>query len=259
MTSTIQTTTIPTASPRRPSPGRRVAVAVTTFLTCALPVVFTINISRMLVTGELDEHRFHQLTGQGLILFAFWLGALLPLVRAGWRGDLPPATAALRHLSFVATGAVCAAAAPGGGAPYLVGLIAVTGALLWWALPRRPRLSWHVQVEPVLLPTALAMAAVLVPYAVDQVGLQNAASGHHAQNPHFFDMAWLVAIMTSQALLAALLPMARPLATWAGATCTALGVAGLALGESTGVFALVTCVGAAHLAARAIGVRRGRG
>ena len=25
-----------------------------------------------------------------------------------------------------------------------------------------------------------------------EIALQNAATGHHAQNPHFFDMAWLV-------------------------------------------------------------------
>jgi hypothetical protein len=38
--------------------------------------VFAVNLSRMLLTGELSDHRFHQLTGQGLVLVAVWLGGL---------------------------------------------------------------------------------------------------------------------------------------------------------------------------------------
>ena len=38
----------------RPSAVRRTAIAVTGFLACALPVVWTINLSRMLLLGELS-------------------------------------------------------------------------------------------------------------------------------------------------------------------------------------------------------------
>jgi len=96
---------------------RRTCLAATAFLTCALPLVFTVNITRMLVTGVESDHQFHQATGQGLVLFVLWLGALVPLIRAGWRGDRPSVAAGYRHLAFVVVGAVCAALAPGGGAP----------------------------------------------------------------------------------------------------------------------------------------------
>src|SRR3954451_6731198 len=116
----------PAPSATRPGLLRRGAVAVSGFLALALPTVFTVNITRMLLTGVDPSHRFHQATGQGLILMALWLGALVPLVRAGWTGRRPSSTVAYRHLALIVCGAACAAAAPGGGAPYLVAVIAVT-------------------------------------------------------------------------------------------------------------------------------------
>jgi len=67
---------------KRPGRGRRAALVGASVLTCALPLMWTANITRMLLTGVESEHRFHQATGQGLILFAFWLGALIPLIRS---------------------------------------------------------------------------------------------------------------------------------------------------------------------------------
>ena len=168
---------------RRPTRLRRVGLVATGFLTCALPVVFTINITRMLVTGELSEHRFHQLTCQGLLLFALWLGGLVPLLRAGWSGRRPSSAAGLLHLTFMATGVVTAAAAPGRRRARTRGLVVVFGGLLWLALPVRPRLRLPVQVDPVLMPLALVTAAVATPYVLDQIALQNAATGHHAAEP----------------------------------------------------------------------------
>ena len=173
----------------RPSAVRRTAIAVTGFLACALPVVWTINLSRMLLLGELSEHRFHQLTGQGLLLCLLWLASVVPLVRAGWTGRRPSTANGVLHLTFVAVGSVCAVAAPGGGAPSLMVVIAVTGALLWLAIPVRPRVRDAIRVDPVLAPLALLGAALHTSYALDQVRLQNLATGHHAQNPHYFDMA----------------------------------------------------------------------
>ena len=85
----------------RPSRRRRVALVAAGVLSCALPTVFTLNISRMLVVGELSEHRFHQLTGQGLLLFLVWFAGLVPLLRAGWAGRRPSTAAGLLHLTFV--------------------------------------------------------------------------------------------------------------------------------------------------------------
>src|SRR6476619_5089738 len=106
----------PVASPpvRRPTRLRRTVLMATGFLTCALPVVFTISSTWELVTAQPAEHRFHQLTGPGLVLCALWLGGLVPLLRAGWSGRRPSSAAGLLHLAFMATGVLTAVAAPGG-------------------------------------------------------------------------------------------------------------------------------------------------
>lgn len=220
----------------RPSRKRRTALAVVGVLACALPVVFTFNITRMLATGELADHRFHQLTGQGEILFALWLWPILAMLLAGWQGRRPGAWAGYLHLALIAGGIVCAALAPGGGAPFLVGVITITGALLWATLPQRPRLRHRVGIDPLLAPLALIGSALLLPYAIDQVGLQNAATGHHAHNPHFFDQAWIAVTMSVMAVAAAAVPGVRGLARWFAGSLVVLGVTGLALGETALLF-----------------------
>jgi hypothetical protein len=198
-------------------------------MTCALPVVFTISSTWELVTGDPAAHRFHQLTGQGLLLCALWLGGLVPLLRAGWSGRRPSSAAALLHLTFMATGVVTAVAAPGGGAPALVGLVVVFGGLLWLALPVRPRLRLPVRVDPVLMPLALVTAAVATPYVLDQIALQNAATGLHAENPHYFDMAWMVTTLLMVGILGAVLPAVRRLALVAGVGLVWTGAMGVLL------------------------------
>jgi hypothetical protein len=255
MTTTIES---PTAHlPSRPGAGRRTALVLTGVLTCALPALFTVNISRMLLTGVESEHRFHQATGQGLLLFAVWLLPILVLLKAAWSGSRPSSAAGLQHLTLIATGIACAALAPGGGAPFLVGVIAVGGALLWWALPQRPLLRARIQVDALLAPLALLATAWFVPYAIDQLRQQNAVTGgDHLQNPHLFDMAWLVSVLMVYLLLAALLPAARHLALWTAVACLALGAAGLAFGQPTTFCAVTLLLGAAVGAARLASARR---
>lgn len=253
-TATAASTTSIDPSPApgaRPSAARRATVAVTGVLACVVPVVFTVSITGMLLTGVDSDHRFHQLTGQGLILIALWLGGLVPLLRAAWQGRRPSTAAGALHLAFVLIGALCAVAAPGGGAPALMGLIAVTGALVWLALPVRPRLRVPAQLDPVLAPVALLSAALYTPYALDQLALQNAATGYHASNPHYFDMAWMVVVLVALAGAAALLPAARSLAFWTAGGSVVIGVAGLAFtSDSTwSSLALALGVGAGGLIA----------
>ncbi len=241
-TSSTTTTSTPTstsspgrslAAGGRPSAARRTAVAVSGVLACAVPAVFTASIAGMLLTGVDTDHRFHQLTGQGLVLTALWLGGLVPLLRAAWSGRRPSTAAGLLHLAFVLVGALCAVAAPRGGAPALLGVIAVTGALVWLALPVRPRLRVPAQLDPVLAPVALLSAALFTPYALDQLALQNEAVGFHADNPHYFDMAWMVLVLVALAVAAALLPAARSLAVWTAGGSMVTGLAGLAFTSDT--------------------------
>ena len=239
---------------RKPSAVRRTVVALTGLLAGFLPVMWSVNIARMLLTGVEAEHQFHQATGQGLLLTALWLGGVAPLVRAGWTGSRPSTSAGLVHLTFVLVGLACAVAAPGGGALGLLVAVAVTGALLWAALPLRPRVRSQLQVDPVLTPVALLAAGLFIPYAVEQVGLQHAATGYHAQNPHFFDMAWLVLVLTVLGLCAASLPSARRLIGWLAAGAVVVGGAGLSFGEGRVFSALALGVGL--LAAGAAAARR---
>lgn len=236
---------------RGPAPGRlrRAALVGAAVVGCAIPTVWTVNFVRMLATGELAEHRFHQLTGQGLLLTALWLGALVPMLVAAWRGRRPGAAPALLHLSFIGVGTACAVAAPQGGARELMAVIAVTGAVVWLALPRRARLRTRVDVAPVSLALALLAGAVVAPYAVDQIALQHAATGLHADNPHFFDMAWLTLVLALVGLVGSLLPTARGLQAVGGAGLAATGVAMLALGEGLTTGALFTAAGASLAAA----------
>ena len=239
-------TQTPSTPSTRPGAPRRTALAVTGLLACALPAIFAVNMVRFLLTGIEPDHRFHQATGQGLLLCAVWLVPLLGLLRAGWAGRRPSAAAGWQHVLLVATGAVCAAIAPGGGAPALLIVIAVPGALLWLALPKRPRLLERVQVDPVLAPLALLTTAWFAPYAVDQLRAQNAVtSGLHLHNPHLFDMAWLACTVMATGLLAAVLPSARHLVRWVAGCAAAIGLAGLAFGEPTGWSAVTLSLGVA--------------
>ena len=261
----MTTTTAPVPSTEtstgasRPSARRRVAVAVAALAASAIPIMFTVSITALLVTGSDADHRFHQLTGQGLILTTLWLGAVLPLARAGWHGRRPSTAAGYRHLAFMGTGLAASAVAAGGGARILLTVITVTGALLWAALPLRPRLRGTFSVDPVLTPLALIVGAVLMPYAVDQLALQNAATtGYHSHNPHLFDMAWTVTTITALALLGALVREARGLFGWVAGTCAVIGAAGLATGESTVWSVAVLALGAVSFLALRFAPSRNR-
>jgi hypothetical protein len=210
-------TTVP-----RPSALRRAAVVVTGVAAAALPVAWGLSSVVQIVTGSERDHLFHQLTGQGVLLCALWLGALVPLVLAGWRGRRPGAAAALGHIS-VAVGTVLAAAlAPGNGGLLVGAIVLVTGALLWLALPARPRVAVD-GLDPVLTPLALGLAALLVPYVLVQATLQRAMADEHARMSHYFDMAWLGTLLIALAVSAALVPAARRLAAVAAAGTLVVG------------------------------------
>jgi hypothetical protein len=201
-------------APAHPSVPRRAALAATGVLSCALPVIWTAGAVAELVTGVEADHRFHQVTGQGLLLGALWLGGLLPVLAAGWRGRRPGAVPAALHLSVVVGAVVAAALAPGNGGLVVAGLVAATGGLVWAALPLRPRISPR-GLDPVLAPLAVAAAAVLVPFVLGESALQRGMHDEHAEFSHYFDMAWIGVALLLAAVAAATVPAARRLALWA--------------------------------------------
>jgi hypothetical protein len=153
-----------TPAPARPTRGRRTAVALTGALACLAPTVWSVAIVVQLATGTEADHRFHQVTGQGLLLCALWLAGLVPMVRAGWRGVAPSAATVAQAGLFAGAGLAMGLLAPGAGALPVAVATVVTTAALWAALPVRPRMRGMLdQVDPVLAPVVLLAAALVTP------------------------------------------------------------------------------------------------
>jgi hypothetical protein len=206
----------------RPTALRRTALVASGVLACLLPTVWTAGTVAELTTGAERDHLFHQVTGQGLLLGALWLGGLIPLLVAGWRGVRPGAAAAALHLSVVAGAIVAAGLAPGNGGLFVAGLVIITGALVWTALPVRPRIL-PSEPDPVLAPLALAAAALFVPFVITEAGLQRGMHDEHAAFSHNFDMAWIGVALVLAAVAAAAVPAARRLALAAMAGIAVVG------------------------------------
>jgi hypothetical protein len=256
-TSAAAAPTSPRPSVPRPSLPRRLALAVTGVPALALPLVWGLGSLVELLTGHEADHRFHQVTGQGVLLGVLWALGPVALLLAGWRGRQPAAWAGPAHLAFVIATAVAAAFVPGDGVVPLAGVVVVTGALLWWALPVRPPVRGTVTgLDPVLTPVALVATALFAPYVLAQRTLQADRHDEHAAMTHYFDMAWVSLAVVALLLIAASCRGARPLTVPAGAGCLVIGSAGLLLLDhgttwSAGVVALGVAVLAAGRLQRA--------
>ncbi|WP_336923490.1 hypothetical protein [Aquipuribacter sp. SD81] len=225
--------TRPTTAPapagpgRRPTVLRRAALVVTTALASLFAVVWGATTVAQLVTGRESDHLFHQVTGQGLLLSALWLGAVLPLTVAGWRGRAPSAAAVLHTVGFLLAAVTASAMAPVAGGPMVTGVAVVTVALLWWALPVRPHVRSLRALRPALDPVAAPVVAVLgwlhVTFAVSESAVQRAMADEHATMAHNFDMAWVSLTVVLAGLAAVLVPGARRLLAVAGAGSVVIG------------------------------------
>jgi hypothetical protein len=216
-------------APTRPTVLRRIALVAAALPACALPVVWGGGAAGMLLTGYENDHRFHQATGQGVLLGVLWLAGLLPLIVAGWRGRRPSTAAGLHHLAFVAVSAAAGLFVPGDGVVALAVIVAVTGALVWAALPLRPRLRGSLgSLDPALAPVAALTAALYAPFVLAQRALQGTSHDEHAQMTHYFDMAWVSLVLVALALVAAVGGSARRLAVWSSAGTLVVGAARLA-------------------------------
>jgi hypothetical protein len=234
----------------RVSPGRRLAVGTATLLASALPLVWGTASALQLATGTEADHRFHQVTGQGLLLAALWLGGVLPLGWAGLRGRRPATPAALQHLAFVAATLLAVPLAPGNGVVAVGAITAASGALLWAALPVTPDLrgAFRDGLDPVLAPVALLTAAVVVPFALGDAELQRGMVDEHAEMTHYFDMAWVTFVLVAMAAVGALSARARVLAVGATAGLLLTGVSRLVFTTNVMWSWVAIVLGAAGLA-----------
>jgi hypothetical protein len=235
-------------TPVRLSAGRKAALAATSLLTLAMPVVWGISAVVQLLTGVQADHRFHQVTGQGVLLAALWLTGLVPILRAGWSGRSPSPGAVAQHAAFVAAAALSGGLAPQSGGLGVGVVVLVTTGLLWWALPARLPLRVGTDaLDPLAMPLALLAAALLVPYSLDEAGVQHTSHDEHAQLAHYFDMVWVALAVTGMMLAGAVLGRLRPLlAGTGGLAVLALSAAVLRAGDAP---SLLWCSGAAVIAA----------
>ncbi len=216
----------PAPTTARPSRSRRTAVAVTGLLACLAPTVWFVAVVVELATGTEADHRFHQVTGQGLLLCALWLAGLVPMVRAGWRGVAPSAVTVAQAGLFAGAGLAMGLLAPGAGALPVAIATVVTTALLWAALPVRPGMRGLLgHLDPVLAPVVLLTAALVTPFVAGEVELQNTSGDEHAHMAHYFDMAWLAVALVLVGALAAVAPAARRRALWTTGGLVVVGAA----------------------------------
>ena len=212
-----------TTSTDRPRLARRIAVGAAAFLAGALAAAWGMACLLQLLTGTEADHRFHQVTGQGLLMCALWLWPIASLARAGLRGRRPSTSAGLLHVSVVGAAVGAGALAPSGGGGGGAVQTLVTGALLWAALPLRPRLLPLGDLDVVLAPFALLTAALAAPFVVGELDLQRAMGDEHAEMAHYFDMAWVTLTLVVMAGFAAVSAAARRLAVPAGAGLALVG------------------------------------
>jgi hypothetical protein len=178
--------------------GARIAEAVALVIAGALPLVWSIAAVVSFVSGDDGgEHRFHDLTGTGVVLGVLWLGAVLGLARGGGRRP-----AALAQLLGIGAAAALATALSGE-SPILPVVVAVPGLVLLALRSDRAELR-RLRPSPALAALAVAAAVPLVPYAAGQGHLQSVSHDAHASLEHYFDMAWIALAIPVTAGVAAL-------------------------------------------------------
>jgi hypothetical protein len=187
-----------TTQTTRRSRGARAGRAVALVVAGALPLVWSIAAVVAFVGGDDGgEHRFHDLTGVGVVLGVLWLGAVLGLAR---RGDRRPA--ALAQLLGIGVAATVATALAGE-SPVLPVIVLLPGLVLLALRADRAELR-RLRPSPAIAALTIAAAVPLIPYAVGQAHLQAATHDAHASLEHYFDMAWIALAMPITAGVAAL-------------------------------------------------------
>ena len=176
----------------------RIATAISLAAAAALPLTWGIAAAASFISGDDGGmHRFHDLTGTGIVLAILWLGAVARLARGS---DRHPA-ALLQLLSVPLTAA--AATVLSGESPVVPVVVAVP-ALALLAL-HGDRAALRV-IRPNAAVAALAVGAAvpLTLYAVGQGHTQSVSTDAHAQMEHYFDMAWIALLIPATTAVAAL-------------------------------------------------------
>jgi len=110
--------------------------------------------------------------------------------------------------------------------PFILPVLVLIG-VLWWLAPTRDGAIPPGRMSLVMLGLVIAAAVLLLPFAVEQAGLQRTdRTSDHAAFYHWVEMAFTAGGIVLVGLVAALRPAAFRMATWsAGLALAVLGVA----------------------------------
>jgi hypothetical protein len=113
--------------------------------------------------------------------------------------------------------------------PFILPVLVLIG-VLWWLAPTREGVIPPGRMSLVMLGLVIAGAVLLLPFAVEQAGLQRTdRTSDHAAFYHWVEMAFTAVGIVLVAFVAALRPAAFRVATWsAGLALAILGAASLA-------------------------------
>jgi hypothetical protein len=110
--------------------------------------------------------------------------------------------------------------------PFILPVLMLIG-VLWWLVPTRDGAIPPGRMSIVMIGLAIAGAVLLLPFAVEQAGLQRTdRTSDHAAFYHWVEMAFTAAGIVLVGLVAAVRPAAFRIATWsAGLALAVLGAA----------------------------------
>jgi hypothetical protein len=110
--------------------------------------------------------------------------------------------------------------------PFILPVLVMIG-VLWWLAPTREGAIPPGRMSLVMIGLVMASAALLLPFAVEQAGLQRTdRTSDHAAFYHWVEMAFTATGIVLVGLVAAVRPAAFRMATWgAGIALAVLGAA----------------------------------
>jgi hypothetical protein len=175
-----------------------------------------------IVNPAQEPHAFHNAVVASLLLIL----SAPPVVAIAWAPERP-----IRPLVILAVVAVAALATMAVSLtldPFTLPFVLLIG-VLWALVPSRSGALPEGRPSLILLALSLATAVVLVPYALEQAGLQRTDhASEHAAFFHWVEMSFYATGIPLLGVLAAVRPVAYRPAAWAsGVALAVMGVASL--------------------------------
>ena len=201
--------------------SRLTAMRFIAWLLAAVGVVFGLfTIVFGIVGPDQEIHAVHNAVVASLLL-VLTAPPMVAVARAPERAIRP--LVILAALTVAGLAAMAVALTPD---PFILPVLVLIG-VLWWLAPSRKGAVPAGRMSPIMLGLVVAGAVLLLPFAVEQAGLQRTdRTSDHAAFYHWVEMAFTAAGIALIGLVAALRPATFRMATWsAGLALAVLGAA----------------------------------